>query len=288
MSALRQLALLFVLASLASTVTAETAFTYQGRLSAAGAPAQGSYDFQFRLYNAETGGTAVGSMQSAAAVAVSGGVFSVLLDFGDGPFNSAPRWLQIEVREAGAGGYSVLAPRQRVGASPFAIETMFVAPGAVDTAALQDDAVTQAKLADNSVGTSQIQNNSVSSTDIRDGAVSSIDIRDATISTADLAAGIYRTKADLYESVGSTMTIGIAPQSGTAVCQDPNDLPLTGGCRMVGIGQTEFLATSVDVSGWSSDTQTAAIECHANNTHPSNPGSNPIDVTPYIVCVAVP
>jgi hypothetical protein len=34
-----------------------TAFTYQGRLQDGGAPANGSYDFQFTLWDALSGGT---------------------------------------------------------------------------------------------------------------------------------------------------------------------------------------------------------------------------------------
>jgi len=37
-----------------------TAFTYQGRLSAGGQPASGSYDLRFILYNADIGGSQVG------------------------------------------------------------------------------------------------------------------------------------------------------------------------------------------------------------------------------------
>ncbi|MCB1589999.1 MAG: hypothetical protein KDI56_13920 [Xanthomonadales bacterium] len=255
---------------------AETAFTYQGRLSAAGTAAQGSYDFQFRLFDAENAGTAVGSLQSASAVVVSGGVFSVLLDFGDGPFNSAPRWLEIKVREAGGASYTTLAPRQRIGASPFAIETMFVAPGAVDTAALQDDAVTRAKLADNSVGTFQIENNTVTSTDIRDG----------TIATADIGPGIYRSKADLYQVSGPGMTLLTNPQSETVGCFDPNDLPISGGCR-VGLSAA-YVATSVTDNHWTSTTDAASVTCNGINVHPSNPSLNPVPLQAYIICVSVP
>jgi hypothetical protein len=40
-----------------STAHAETVFTYQGKLGSAGQPANGAHDFQFRLFDAETGGT---------------------------------------------------------------------------------------------------------------------------------------------------------------------------------------------------------------------------------------
>ena len=38
-----------------------TAFTYQGRFNASGTPANGAYDFEFRLFDAATAGNQVGS-----------------------------------------------------------------------------------------------------------------------------------------------------------------------------------------------------------------------------------
>ncbi|MFQ5343601.1 MAG: hypothetical protein ACE5F6_18835, partial [Anaerolineae bacterium] len=38
-----------------------TGFTYQGRLTDAGSPASGAYDFEFKLYNAATSGTLIGT-----------------------------------------------------------------------------------------------------------------------------------------------------------------------------------------------------------------------------------
>jgi hypothetical protein len=37
-----------------------TAFTYQGRLTDAGNPANGNYDLRFQLYDAPTGGNVIG------------------------------------------------------------------------------------------------------------------------------------------------------------------------------------------------------------------------------------
>ena len=306
MRALCGIALALALLATWRIVHAETAFTYQGRLSAAGAPAQGSYDFRFRLFDAEAGGTAVVRLQSSAGVAVSGGVFTVQLDFGDAPFNSSPRWLEIDVRAAGGGAYTTLAPRQRVGTSPFAIETLFVAPGAVDTAALQDNsvtttkiadgnvftndlanfavstgklsnqAVTRLKIADDSIGTAQIENNTVTSSDIRDGSVSAM----------DLAAGLYRSKADLYEVVGSPLTLLFSPQSQTVSCADANDLPVLAACGSS--SASRYLATYLHPSNWTNNSAAAAVTCNALNIHPSNPSGNPIEAQASITCVSVP
>src|SRR5213596_1725520 len=64
----------------ASAVVAQTtAFTYQGRLTDVGAPANGAYDLQFTLYNASS--TAIGSPLVREDVTVTNGVFTVQLDF---------------------------------------------------------------------------------------------------------------------------------------------------------------------------------------------------------------
>ncbi len=98
-----------------------TAFTYQGRLTMAGAPATGSYDFKFTLYNALTGGSTVGSVVTKSAVTVNGGVFTVTLDYGSSAFNGSPRWLEIAVKPAGGASYTTLSPRQPISPVPYAI-----------------------------------------------------------------------------------------------------------------------------------------------------------------------
>lgn len=57
-------------------------FTYQGKLTDSGTPANGNYDLQFGLWDSASGGTQMGATQTINAVAVSNGVFSVSLDFG--------------------------------------------------------------------------------------------------------------------------------------------------------------------------------------------------------------
>src|SRR6267378_7641572 len=74
-----------------------TAFTYQGRLSNGTNAANGSYDFQFRLYDAATNGTQVPIIPVAPGVLVSNGQFTTAMDFGD-VFRGAPQWLEIAVQ----------------------------------------------------------------------------------------------------------------------------------------------------------------------------------------------
>src|SRR5512143_204105 len=99
-----------------------TAITYQGRLTDGGLPANGSYDFQFTLYNAETGGARVGSLVTKGDVLVSDGYFTVQLDFGGGAFGSEARWLEVAVRPgASTGSHTVLSPRQALTPAPSAL-----------------------------------------------------------------------------------------------------------------------------------------------------------------------
>lgn len=94
---------------------------YQGALQDAGAPADGEYDFRFRLYDSVTSGVQVGPQVVAENLQVSAGVFQLDLDFGD-VFNGADRWLEIDMRQGDSGGvFTVLTPRQAIRSAPQAI-----------------------------------------------------------------------------------------------------------------------------------------------------------------------
>jgi len=99
-----------------------TAFTYQGQLTDAGAPANGNYDLRFGLFDAAMGGAPVGTAQTVPAVPVSNGIFTVQLDFGAGAFPGANRFLEIEVRPIGGSGFTTIAVRQQLNATPYAIQ----------------------------------------------------------------------------------------------------------------------------------------------------------------------
>ena len=99
--------------SVAISVPAQTtAFSYQGRLSDGSSPANGIYDLQFSIYDALTGGSAVGGPITNAMTGVSNGLFATELDFGASIFNGADRWLEIAVRTNGNGSFAALAPRR--------------------------------------------------------------------------------------------------------------------------------------------------------------------------------
>ncbi len=101
----------FLLIALAVTVAAAplgTGFSYQGKLTdSEGRPLSGPYSMNFRLFDAETGGTQVGNIFVVEDVNLVGGLFTVQLDFGAEAFSGQRRWLEIRL------GKLILSPACR-------------------------------------------------------------------------------------------------------------------------------------------------------------------------------
>jgi hypothetical protein len=97
-----------------------TAFTYQGRLNNNGVPTSGSYDLQFTLFATNITGTAVAGPVTNVAVAVSNGLFTCEIDFGQGVFSGVAYWLDVAARTNG-GAFTELQPRQPLTPAPYAI-----------------------------------------------------------------------------------------------------------------------------------------------------------------------
>lgn len=122
----RSLAVLTACALAGAAAAQPTAFTYQGRLSNGGQPAQGVHDFRFRLFEAPTGGSQLGQAQCVDNVGVAEGLFAVQMDFGQQFATPQPRFLAIEVREdtglgcGNSSGFVELSPRQPLTAAPLA------------------------------------------------------------------------------------------------------------------------------------------------------------------------
>jgi hypothetical protein len=99
----------------------DTSFTFQGRLLDGGKPANGTYDLRFIMYDAEVGGSAVGTTIEKADVVVTDGIFTVDLDYGD-VFTGNAYWIEVSVRAGtSTGAYAVLAPRTPIQAVPYAL-----------------------------------------------------------------------------------------------------------------------------------------------------------------------
>jgi hypothetical protein len=98
-----------------------TAFTYQGRLDNNGAPVSGRYDLQFTLFATNITGAAIAGPLTNAATAVSNGLFTCAIDFGQGVFTGVAYWLDIAVRTNGGGAFTELAPRQPLTPAPYSV-----------------------------------------------------------------------------------------------------------------------------------------------------------------------
>ena len=116
------LQLAFLNGALLSAQAQGTAFTYQGRLNDNGSPAAGSYDLLLTIYDsASNPGTIIAGPVTNAATAVTGGLFTIALDFGASVFTGPPRWLEIGVRTNGGAAFTTLSPRQPLTAAPYAV-----------------------------------------------------------------------------------------------------------------------------------------------------------------------
>lgn len=133
---IRKLGILFSLIGMlfGQSMAQTTSFTYQGELQFSSQPANGTFDFEFLLYDAASGGTQIGATETRSNITVTDGKFTVSLDFGAN-FTGPERFLEIRVRQSGGGGFTILDPRQRIGSSPYAVRSL-----AANTATTADTA----------------------------------------------------------------------------------------------------------------------------------------------------
>lgn len=103
------------------TLAMGTAFTYQGQLLKNDAPLTDTCDLRFRLFDDPGAGGQIGVTQTILAAAVSNGLFTVQIDFGQGAFNGSGRWLEIAAKCTGDAAFVVLTPRQPLTPTPYAL-----------------------------------------------------------------------------------------------------------------------------------------------------------------------
>lgn len=107
-----------------TSVRAQTsAFTYQGKLTDNAMAANGTYQIQFGLFDAVSGGAQISSTVINPTVNVSNGVFTVNLDFGAAAFSGANRFLQISVFSTATNAFVDLNPRQQITSAPYAVKS---------------------------------------------------------------------------------------------------------------------------------------------------------------------
>ena len=129
---LRRVALVLALGLMAwqvevsEAVPMGTAWTYQGRLMDANDPADGEYDFEFRLFDDPCTGTQQGSTVYVNDLDVIDGYFTAELDSGSDVFGGDARWLEVGVRPGDSNdpnAFVSLIPRQEVTPTPYALQT---------------------------------------------------------------------------------------------------------------------------------------------------------------------
>src|SRR5260370_9244078 len=116
--------LLLLLLSANAAFAQSTGFTYQGRLQDTGTPANGSYDLQFTLWDAASGGTQQPQPTpmpvTRSAIAVANGIFTVQLDFGPSAnaFPGADRFLRTAAGLPASASSPIFSPRHRITCTP--------------------------------------------------------------------------------------------------------------------------------------------------------------------------
>ena len=105
--------------------TDDHSFAFEGTLTDAGSPADGSFDFNFALYDDpnQGQGNQVGQTVSVTGIQVANGKFNVTLDFGD-VFDGRSFWVATEVKGPDDDRITRLSPRQRLMPVPYALRSL--------------------------------------------------------------------------------------------------------------------------------------------------------------------
>ena len=111
---------------LSVSALAQQPFTYQGFLRVNGLPANGEFDFRFRLFDSATGTNQVGTTVIVDDKQVRQGFYTVVLDFGN-VWTGGQRWLEIAIRPGNStGSYTTLSPRVQLTPVPLAHQAFSV------------------------------------------------------------------------------------------------------------------------------------------------------------------
>ena len=137
---------------------------YQGRLTDVdGKPLTGSYNMEFRVYDAPTGGTLLWEEMWTGenSVEVSDGLLNLMLGSLNNTLASAIAGHDDLYLGVTVGTDSELSPRVPLGSVPFSMQALTVPDGSITTNKIADGAVTGSKVADGSVTTDKIADRAV-------------------------------------------------------------------------------------------------------------------------------
>jgi hypothetical protein len=251
-----------------------TAFTYQGRLTEAGSPANGNYDIRIQLYDAQTGGNVICGAQGSPNVSVVNGVFTLQLDFGSEacfPFGSN-RYLEVAVRPTGSPNpHTILSPRQQILSVPYTLKSL---------KAQDANNATNAQLATNALSLGGFGASLYLRTNGDGSALTNLNaggITSGTLSEARLSSNIARLDAANQTFTGNTFfggNVGIGtstpPQTKLTVQTPTNNYGLTHTdgtislSSFVGPGQAGSPA-----GGWFGTQSNHPLHFYINNSQPS-------------------
>lgn len=202
--------LLGLLATLTASAQVPQLINYQGRITVGGTNYDATGSFKFALVNT-TGtvnywandGTASGQPATGVSLAVSKGLYSVLLGdttvsgmttaIGSTVFNNSD--VRLRVWFSDGSGYQQLTPDQRIAAVGYALVAATVSDGAITSTKLATAAVTSTHLATGSVGASQIASGAVGSTQLATSAVGATQLASGAVTAAKLGASSVGSSA---------------------------------------------------------------------------------------------
>jgi len=116
---------------------------YQGLLRGGGGPVTGGCDFEYTIWDAESGGSQVAGPINVGGVAVAAGIFHSKLGVDEAVFDGKKRWMQIRVCcPAGSCTPETLSPRQEITRSPQSLSAIRAIEGAGPAGTVEIDADT--------------------------------------------------------------------------------------------------------------------------------------------------